>query len=133
MSTNWEQLAAEHVADLTTWRQEHPKATMLEIEDAMQTRLRALYAAGVTALVHESAAQHWQAGDTQVPACPECGTALHARGAQERRLTTVGDHAITLQRTYGVCPVCQTGLFPPGPRTDAAAGEPGSPPAPVER
>ncbi len=46
------------------------------------------------------------------PTCPTCGVALHPRGKRTRRLRTAGGE-ITIARTYGICPVCGTGLFPP--------------------
>ena len=39
-------------------------------------------------------------------------TPLHAGGLHSRTLQTQGGQTLTLERRYGVCPVCATGLFP---------------------
>jgi uncharacterized protein with PIN domain len=46
--------------------------------------------------------------------CTQCGAVLEDRGLQERRLTTHHDQVVRLERSYGVCPVCGVGFFPPG-------------------
>jgi RNase P subunit RPR2 len=48
------------------------------------------------------------------PACPICHTPLQARGKHTRRLLAAGGQEITLSRSYGTCPNCGTGFFPPG-------------------
>ena len=60
-----------------------------------------------------SAVADWQATG-EPPVYPQCGTPLQARGGHPRQLQTHGGQGLKLQREYGVCPVCQTGLFPPG-------------------
>lgn len=47
------------------------------------------------------------------PLCPDCGTPLHQRGSQPRTLQTHGGQDLTIERSYGVCPACGSGLFPP--------------------
>jgi hypothetical protein len=39
---------------------------------------------------------------------------LHARGKQVRKLVTTGKQTVRLERSYGYCPTCQVGFFPPG-------------------
>ena len=46
--------------------------------------------------------------------CPTCGGALQGRGKQVRKLTTTGEQTVRLERSYGYCPTCQVGFFPPG-------------------
>jgi ribosomal protein L34E len=48
------------------------------------------------------------------PVCPQCGVVLEGRGRQERQLTTHHDQIVRLERSYGVCPACGAGFFPPG-------------------
>jgi len=56
----------------------------------------------------------WQdAARLQRPTCPACGTPLDERGPHPRTLLTHGGHALTLERSDGVCPSCGSGLFPP--------------------
>jgi ribosomal protein L34E len=58
-------------------------------------------------------AAHWQTSETTRPICPECGRALIRRGRQPRQLKTHGDQPLTLTRSYGYCPNCRRGFFPP--------------------
>ena len=46
--------------------------------------------------------------------CQECGSRMQSRGQVTRQLQSAGEQDITLKREYWVCPVCGTGIFPPG-------------------
>ena len=106
---------AELAAERTAWRHQHPTATWQEIEQALDCRLAQARADLLTAVAHASSAADWRAAaPTDQPLCPDCGTPLHARGKHPRQLTTHGAQTVTLNRQYGVCPGCGTGLFPPG-------------------
>jgi len=48
------------------------------------------------------------------PRCTTCGKPLWARGEQTRFLQTTGGEAVKLTRSYGTCPQCGRGFFPPG-------------------
>ena len=48
------------------------------------------------------------------PVCPTCGEPLQAHGQQTRGLLLDQGGSISLERTYGWCPRCRAGLFPPG-------------------
>ena len=92
-----------------------PKATLREIETELDTRLSRMRARMLEDLALHSAAAAWQnAPPTERPRCPDCGTPLQERTTQPRTLQTHGGHDLTLDRSYGVCPACGTGLFPPG-------------------
>jgi len=60
------------------------------------------------------AAQGAELPTTERPLCPECGERMAPRGTRERQVTVQGDHTVTLERSYWVCPACGAGLFPPG-------------------
>ncbi len=47
------------------------------------------------------------------PTCTTCGEPLSARGEQTRYIQTTGGQAVKLRRTYGTCPACGGGFFPP--------------------
>ena len=47
------------------------------------------------------------------PQCATCGESLSARGEQTRSIQTTGGQAVKLTRTYGTCPACGGGFFPP--------------------
>jgi hypothetical protein len=79
--------------------------------DARWARVRARM---LEDLALASAAANW--ADTpasQHPTCPDCGQPLHLRGSGTRTLQTHGGQSLALQRSYGVCPACGAGLFPP--------------------
>lgn len=101
-----EQRLDDLVEVMRQWRQAHPDATLTEIE----RELDRLWHARRVAVLAEVA----QTGDEAVGDCPTCGTPLVQRGAHARTVRSDGDQAITLHRPYGWCPVCHTGLFPPG-------------------
>ena len=111
----WRALSDEVLTGMKDWRLQHPRATLNELEAALDERLARLRARMLEDAALASAAAEWDAarGETP-PVCPQCGAALQARGGHPRQLQTQGGQSLTLQRAYGVCPVCQTGLFPPG-------------------
>ena len=126
----WQQLAQEVVSGMKEWRHQHPKATLTEIETALDERLARLRARMLQDTALASRAAAWSdAPAAERPTCPECGTALVSRGRHTRHLETQGGREVTLPRRYGVCPACQAGLFPPGSRTGAAARPSDPPPA----
>ena len=109
-----ETFSQDILSGIYEWHLQHPDATLTQIEhelDARWYRLRLRMLADL-ALQRETA--HWQTSETaQRPICPECGRALIRRGRQPRQLKTHGDQTLTLTRSYGYCPNCRKGLFPP--------------------
>jgi hypothetical protein len=112
---HWRALSDEVLTGMKEWRLQHPRATLSEIEVALDERLARLRARMLEDAALASAAADWEAaGAERPPVCRQCGAALKRRGGHARQLQTHGGQRLTLQRKYGVCPVCQTGLFPPG-------------------
>lgn len=110
----WHQLTDEITTGMREWRLQHPKATLREIEGELDSRLSRARARMLEDLALASTAATWQeAARLQTPCCPECGTPLDERGSQRRTLLTHGGQEVTLERSYGVCPECGSGLFPP--------------------
>ena len=110
----WQHLTEQITIDMRTWRLAHPKATLREIETELDTRLNHMRARMLEDLALHSAQASWhELPPAQQPTCPTCGTVLLTRGSRSRTLQTHGGQDITLERTYAVCPVCATGLFPP--------------------
>jgi YgiT-type zinc finger domain-containing protein len=99
---------------LQQWRAQHPRATLREIEDAVEAELARLRAEVVGELATASpSADLTKLEEGQRPRCERCGTALVARGRHRRRLREAGGQLVELERSYGVCPTCGEGLFPP--------------------
>ena len=112
---SWEDLAEEVLLGIKEWRLQHPKATLKEIEEAVDAslaRARARLLQDV-ALASEATKARSNLGD-EAPRCGRCDHPLERRGQHTRRLTAHHDQAINLKRSYMVCPACGTGLFPPG-------------------
>lgn len=109
----WQRLADEAWAGLAEWRHQHPKATLREIEQAVDERL-----AGLRARMVQDAALASASADSRVGGgrarCPACGEPMQVEGARTRRLRTTYDQEVALTRAYARCPACGTGVFPPG-------------------
>ncbi|GAC1566366.1 MAG: hypothetical protein NVS4B1_37380 [Ktedonobacteraceae bacterium] len=103
------------VLGLTQWRKEHPKATWAEIEAAVDEQINQLRAQLLQDVVQMGGTKDWsKLPEAERPTCATCGKPLWARGEQTRALQTTGGEAVTLTRTYGTCPTCGVGFFPPG-------------------
>ncbi|GAC1459464.1 MAG: hypothetical protein PVSMB4_18750 [Ktedonobacterales bacterium] len=110
----WRTLTEEIMSGMREWRSQHPTATLRAIETELDTRLHHMRARMLEDLALQSTAAAWKdASHRHTPTCPQCGTALDDRGQRSRTLLTQGGHAVSLERSYGVCPACGTGLFPP--------------------
>ncbi len=97
------------------WRQQHPHAPLREIEQVRDERLNKLRAGMLEALVKMSPQADWkQAAAESRPRCESCGAVLVSRGKQRRWLQTSGGQQVERERSYGTCPACGQGLFPPG-------------------
>ena len=110
----WRELSEAVLTGMKEWRLQHPRATLSEIEAALDERLSQLRARMLEDAALASAATDWRSGPEAAGVCPECGTPLQRRGKHRRQLQTHGGQSLTLEREYGVCPACQAGLFPPG-------------------
>ena len=110
----WQQLTEELTREMCQWRLGHPKATLREIETELDTRLSRMRARMLEDLALTSATAGWaETSASSPPLCPDCQQPLDDRGAKTRTLQTHGGHDLKVTRSYGVCPACGTGLFPP--------------------
>ena len=110
----WRLLSEDVISGMKEWRDQHPQATLREIEAAIDERLGRLRARMVQDAALASTQADWSAAPPeQHPTYAQCGTVLQARGKKERHLQTQAGQEITLRRSYGVCPQCGGGLFPP--------------------
>jgi hypothetical protein len=110
---NWSKLSGEVLSELKEWRIQHPKATLKEIERAVDERLGRMRARLMEDRALASNATALNKGAARAKSkCPECGIALKAGGKHRRRLTTNYDQSIELLRSYGQCPNCKVSFFP---------------------
>jgi YgiT-type zinc finger domain-containing protein len=111
----WEKLSEEVLTGMKEWRLQHPRATLSEMEAALDERLARMRARMLEDMALASRAANWkEEGIESKPVCPHCGATLVSRGRGKRHLQTQGGEEIKLKRGYGVCPKCGEGFFPPG-------------------
>jgi len=109
----WERLAEEVLSGMKEWRLQHPRATLREMEEALDKRLDRMRARMLEDMALASEAANLSEAEAR-SCCPHCGALLVARGKRERRVQTNGGEEIVLRRSYGVCPKCGAGFFPSG-------------------
>lgn len=110
----WREKSVEILTEIKEWRQAHPKATYVEIEDEVHQRMMQLEARVLQDAVQASASREWgKASGLPAALCPRCALPLQARGKHKRTLQGNGGQPVTLNRTYGTCPKCGESLFPP--------------------
>ena len=104
-------MEAELREGMQAWRQQHPKATLDEIETELNRQVAVLRAAVLAETVATSKAVQAEADVF----CPVCGTKMVRAGQHTRKLKTYGGQALELVREYVHCPRCGQGFFPSGP------------------
>ena len=111
---DWTSLSEEILSGVYEWRLQHPKATLSQIEAAIDERLARLRTKMLQDAALATPAADWTtAPPDDRPRCPHCQTPLQPRGKHSRSLQTHGARDLVFERSYGVCPACQAGLFPP--------------------
>jgi hypothetical protein len=115
MDQRWSQEAEAILTGFKEWRLQHPRATLSEIEAALDERLARLRVRLLEDAALASAAADLRAlPPEERPRCPQCGQAMALRGPEARHLTTTYEQPLTLRRHYAVCAACDEALFPPG-------------------
>lgn len=112
----WAGVAAAVEQEMVEWRVAHPRATLVEIEDAVQAALSGLQARYLSDLVHASAAAAGPADAAERLGCAACGGTVDLGGGAKERSVLTPRQAVPLRlrRRYGTCSTCGVGLFPPG-------------------
>jgi RNA polymerase-binding transcription factor DksA len=111
----WDELAEEVLSGMKEWRLQHPKATLRQIEAALDERLGKMRARMLQdAALASAAADIKTTHASERPVCSACGSQLEERTVAARELVTQHNQVLKLERSYGVCPTCGAGLFPPG-------------------
>jgi YgiT-type zinc finger domain-containing protein len=109
----WQAMSEQVMDEMLAWRREHPKASLREIEQALDGKMERLRAQILQDTAIASDSTDWR-GQAVGAKCPNCGRELEPKGRGKRKLQTQGEQEILLERIYGVCPGCGRGLFPPG-------------------
>lgn len=91
------------------WRRENPKATLTEIEEAVDKELNQLRRVMVEGVIGES-----EAVEKVTMRCPNCGVGMRGNGKKKRELQSKGGERIELERAQMRCPACGMTVFPPG-------------------
>ena len=99
----------ELAVKMRQWRQANPKATLTEIEEAVEAELAQLRRQLVQEMVQEKAD-----GQPEVPDCAQCGQAMVKNGRRKRKLHTKEGQTVQLDRQQWRCLHCGATLFPPG-------------------
>ena len=108
----WREKSVEILTDVKEWRRAHSKATYVEIEEEVHSRMMELEAQILQDAAQTSTSREWGKTSAQeAPACPICAVPLQARGKQKRTLQGNGGQRVTLSRTYGTCPKCGQSFF----------------------
>ncbi len=111
----WGPLSDEVISEMSEWRRLHPRATLTEIETALDACLHRLRAQMLSDLAQSSPLADLAAlPPAERPHCPSCGVPLQARGRKTRHLQTTGGQDLPIERSHATCPACGAGLFPPG-------------------
>lgn len=110
---DWSADAEMVFAEVRAWRAANPTATWHEIQGVVDGGMRRLRERMLTDTAQASALTDFARSDDR-PVCPTCGEPLQAHGQQTRGLLLDQGGSISLERTYGWCPRCRAGLFPPG-------------------
>jgi NADH pyrophosphatase NudC (nudix superfamily) len=108
MSQQWQQSSQA----IASWRAAHPKATLAEIEAAVDEQVNRLRARMIEEVAQASPLEQAES-EQGARTCPQCGERMQARGKHRRRLQTQGGQQVTLTRQYLSCPGCGYSFFPP--------------------
>jgi len=95
----WATEVAAIVSGFRAWRLAHPRATLTEIEDALDRQWAVARARLVTeAALASAAADLRPVPPPERPRCPTCGGAMALRGPEVRTLTTTYEQPVPLRR-----------------------------------
>ena len=106
------QFQEDILSGMWEWRLQHPKATFVEIEAEMETRIARLRSKMLEEIIAMSTARDWPEGEGV--RCPKCGAKMERMGKHKRKLQAGGGSEIELEREYAECPGCGAGFFPSG-------------------
>jgi len=83
MKRSWRGESEEIISGMTEWREQHPTATMNEIEAEIDQRLAELRVKMITDMALASKSAEWAQGE-EAGKCPVCGHELEKKGKKKR-------------------------------------------------
>src|SRR5947208_4786441 len=99
VEARWRELSEEVITGMAEWRGQHPRATLSEIEAALDERLARVRARMLQDTARARAATDLSAVPAvERPCCPDCGQVLEARGQEERTRRTTYERPVTWRR-----------------------------------
>lgn len=111
---SFKERSEEIIREMNAWNASNSKATFLDIEVKARELVSQLEAHLIQASAFERERDEWsKREERERPTCPHCQIPLLSRGKRVRHLQGPAGRAIHLERTYGTCPTCGTGCFPP--------------------
>jgi len=107
----WDLAGRAAAQEVAAWRRAHPRATLTEIELAVEAAVGRLQGRLVEDLANGAGA----APAMERPTCAGCGRPMVRRGRHKREvLLARRAEPLPLEREYWSCSSCGAGLFPPG-------------------
>jgi len=102
--------AQELWEEMDRWMEEHPDATLKQIEQHLRP-LRRRFNARLVAL---QLLKRGAGASVDPPACPHCGQPMEYKGVLEKQAIGLELEG-SLPSAYYYCPRCAEGFFPPQP------------------
>ncbi len=114
----FQQAATDMYAALERWYDQHPEASLGEIEQEARRLRREMRGKTLGLLINGRSTGE----SANPPLCPACEQPMEFEGYRAWGVSGLeGD--VKLERAYYVCPRCQgQTIFPPGPETPAPGG-----------
>jgi hypothetical protein len=107
-------LSDEIIQEMNNWNESKPDATFLEIELKARELVSKLEARLIQGSAQAREVDNWsKREEKERPTCPHCHVPLISRGKRLRNLQGTRGRNIEIERTYGTCPSCGAGFFPP--------------------
>jgi hypothetical protein len=112
VAARWRELSEEIIMGMAEWREQHPRATLREIEAALDERLARMLQDTALASAATDLSMHspWR-NDCAVRSA---GVPWRRMARRSARCAPREERPVRLHRTYARCPACGGGLFPPG-------------------
>ncbi len=114
----FQQAATEMYAALEGWYDQHPEASLSEIEQEARRLRREMMGKTLVILINGRSTGE----GVNPPLCPACQQPMELEGYRDWEVSGLeGD--LKLERAYYICPRCEgQTIFPPGPAAPAPEG-----------